>query len=456
MTQRAQSITRVDGTKTSTFERVTRQPLRLLTKFGGAELTERFGLRRPVGRALHDVAKVAARAMASASARGKAEAGAPARVRNAPDASRFDLRPTEEQEMLRKTARRFAEDILRPAAHDADSATAAPTALLSRAQELTLAALVVPAELGGVAETRSIVTSTLIIEELARGDLGLALAILAPLGVVHALVDWGTRSQQTQWLPRFMGDTFAGGAVAVLESQPLFDPNRPRTGAARANDGGWRLHGEKALVPLAGLAELFLVAADIRGVGPRLFLVERNTEGLTIEPEPAMGLRAGGVGRVRLEGVHVGRDALLGGEEGSLRGFDYASIVDRARIAWGAMAVGGAQAVLEYVMAYCSERRAFGEPITNRQAVAFLIADMAIEIEGMRLMVQRSASLADRGVAVSREASMVRAHCAAKAMKVGTDGVQLLGGHGFVKDHPVERWYRDLRSIGVMEGALSA
>jgi alkylation response protein AidB-like acyl-CoA dehydrogenase len=456
MSQPMRSTTRIDGTKISTFERVTKQPLRLLTKFGGAELTDRFGLRRPVGRALHDVAKVAARAMASASKAGKAETGAPARVRNASDGSRFDLRPTEEQEMLRKTTRRFADDVLRPAAHDADAATAPPASLLSRAQELTLAMLVVPEELGGVAETRSIVTNTLIIEELARGDLGLALAVLSPLGVVHALVDWGTRAQQTRWLPRFMGDTFSSAALAVLESQPLFDPNRSRTGAVRSNDGGWTLHGEKALVPMAGVADLFLIAADIRGTGPRLFLVERDTEGLTVEPEPAMGLRAAGLGRVRLDGVHVGREALLGGEEGALREFDFASIVDRARVAWGAMAVGGAQAVLEYVTAYCSERKAFGEPITNRQAVAFLIADMAIEIEGMRLMVQRSAGLADRGVAISREASMARAHCAAKAMKVGTDGVQLLGGHGFVKDHPVERWYRDLRAIGVMEGALSA
>jgi alkylation response protein AidB-like acyl-CoA dehydrogenase len=455
MSQPTRSSSRIDPTKTSTFERVTRQPLRLLTRFGGAELTERLRLRKPAGRVLHDVAKVAARAMTGDPASAKPKAEDPARVRNAADASRFDLRPTEEQEMLRKTARRFAEDILRPAAHDADAAAAPPAAVLSRAQELTLAALVVPEKLGGVAETRSIVTSTLLLEELARGDMGLALAVLAPLGVVHALVHWGSWPQQTRWLPSFLGEKFMPAALAVLESRPLFDPNRPLTGAVRASGGEWTLHGEKALVPLACLAEVFLVAADIRGVGPRLFVVERGQKGLSIEPEPAMGLRAAGLGRIRLDGVRVGREALLGGEEGALREFDFAAVVDRARIAWGAMAVGGAQAVLEYVMGYCADRKAFGEPITNRQAVAFLIADMAIEIEGMRLLVQRAASLADRGVAVSREASMTRAHCAAKAMKAGTDGVQLLGGHGYVKDHPVERWYRDLRSIGVMEGALS-
>ncbi|HZO06935.1 MAG TPA: acyl-CoA dehydrogenase family protein, partial [Solirubrobacterales bacterium] len=115
---------------------------------------------------------------------------------------------------------------------------------------------------------------------------------------------------------------------------------------------------------------------------------------------------------------------------------------------------GGARAVLDYVIPYCNDRKAFGEPITHRQSVAFLIADLAIELEGMRLLVHRAAALADHGRPISREAGLVRVQCTAKAMKAGTDGVQLLGGHGFVKEHPVERWYRDLRAAGVMEGAL--
>jgi alkylation response protein AidB-like acyl-CoA dehydrogenase len=443
--------------RASTFERVTRQPLRLLTKFGGAELTERLGLRKPAERVLHDVAKAAAHAMSAAS---KPKAGTPERLRSPSEPVRFDLRPSDEQDLLRKSARRFAEDILRPAAHDADAHAAAPAAVLERAQELALAGLVVPEAFGGVAEVRSSATSALIIEELARGDMGLALAVLAPLGVVHALVDWGTREQQARWLPAFTNERFMPAALAVLEARPLFDPAKPRTGAVRSKDGGWVLHGEKSLVPLADLAEVFLVAAEIRGVGPRLFLVEKGKEGLVVEPEPAMGLRGAGLGRLRLDSVHVGADALLGGEEGALREFAFDAVVDRARIAWGAMAVGGAQAVLDYVIPYCNERKAFGEPISNRQAVAFAIADIAIELEGMRLMTMRTATLADLGKGagpqVSRQAAMLRAFCSAKAMKAGTDGVQLLGGHGFVKDHPVERWYRDLRAIGVMEGALLA
>jgi alkylation response protein AidB-like acyl-CoA dehydrogenase len=168
-----------------------------------------------------------------------------------------------------------------------------------------------------------------------------------------------------------------------------------------------------------------------------------------------MGLRAGGLCRLAFDGAFVPAEALLGGDDARAR-FDAQQVVDRARVAWGAMAVGGARAVLEYVIRYCNERKAFGEPVSNRQAVAFMIADIAIELEGMRLLVHRAASLADQGRPITREAALVRAQCSAKAMKAGTDGVQLLGGHGFVKDHPVERWYRDLRAIGIMEGAVLA
>lgn len=441
--------------KPSTFELVTKQPLRLLTKFGGHELTEKLGLRKPAGRALHEASKLAATAISAAGSKPKSKED-PARLKKASTAERFDLRPSEDQEMLKQAARRFAEDLLRPAAQKADKAAKTPTEITDRAVELALAGLAVPEAFGGVAETSSIVTNTMIIEELARGDMGLALAVLAPLGVVNAIVDWGTRDQQQHWLPKFTGEKFVPAALAILESRPLFDPNKPRTGAVRSKAGGWTLHGEKNLVPLAETAEVFLVAAEVRGAGPKLFFVEKNAAGLTVEAEPAMGLRPAGLGRLKLDKVHVSGDALLGGEETALRDFDFQGIVNRARIAWAAMAVGTAQAMLDHVVPYVNERKAFGEPISNRQAVAFMTADIAIELEGMRLMLLRAASLADQGADITRYTSMLRTHVAAKGMKIGTDGLQLLGGHGFVKDHPVERWYRDLRAIGVMEGALLA
>jgi alkylation response protein AidB-like acyl-CoA dehydrogenase len=132
----------------------------------------------------------------------------------------------------------------------------------------------------------------------------------------------------------------------------------------------------------------------------------------------------------------------------------YAECVHRARLAWCAVAVGTAQAVLDHVIPYVNERKAFGEPISHRQAVAFAVSDIAIELEGMRLALWRAASLADQGRPFAKEAAIARHLCATKGTQIGSEGVQLLGGHGYVKEYPVERWYRDLRAAGVMEGAL--
>jgi alkylation response protein AidB-like acyl-CoA dehydrogenase len=458
----------MNETDKSPLERVAGGPLRLITQIGGGELIDKLGLRDATERALHTAGAAAGKLMGGAPRPKKAKngngaeaapapkpvvpAGEPARLANVAPNGAFDLRPTDDQALIGQTARRFAEDIMRKAAYAADAAAAPDPKVLAAAQELMLAALVVPEAAGGIAETRALVTTVLAIEELARGDMGLALAMLAPLGVVNILVEYGTHAQQQTWLPKFTGDAFVPAALALLEPRPGSNPARPQTGAVRA-PGGWKLYGEKTLVPLGQTAELFVVLAEIQGAGPRLFLVPKGTDGVTVTAQPAMGLRAAGTCKVAFDGAFIAADALVGGEDA--RGsFDAQPVIDRARIAWGAMAVGGARAVLDYVIPYCNERKAFGEPVSNRQAVAFLIADLAIELEGMRLLVHRAASLADQGKSVTREANLVRVQCTAKGMKAGTDGVQLLGGHGFVKDHPVERWYRDLRAIGIMEGAL--
>ena len=129
--------------------------------------------------------------------------------------------------------------------------------------------------------------------------------------------------------------------------------------------------------------------------------------------------------------------------------------LDLSGLAACALAVGTAQAVLDYVTVYVNEREAFGEPISHRQAVAFMVADMATELEAMRLMAWRACARAEHGQPFHREAHLARLFCAEKAMKIGTDGVQLLGGHGYTKEHPVERWYRDLRAVALMTGLLS-
>jgi alkylation response protein AidB-like acyl-CoA dehydrogenase len=366
----------------------------------------------------------------------------------------FDLTPTDEQALMRDAMRRFGEEVLRPAARQSDDHAAPAEDVLAQGHALGLASLAIPEDLGGQASERSAVTYAIVAEELSRGDMGLATAILSPLAAVQAIVEWGTGAQQARFLPPFLGEKFVPACLAVLEPRPLFDPMRLRSGAVRA-DGGWKLYGEKSLVPLATTAELLVIAVEVRGLGPRLFVVERGAPGLVVEPEPAMGLRGAALGRIKLDGVRVADDAMLGefADDGPAQ---LGALVDRARVAWGAMAVGTGQAVLDYVIPYCNDRKAFGEPISNRQGVAFPIADIAIELEGMRLLVLRAASRLDRGVSAAREASLARLQCASKGVKIGSDGVQLLGGHGFIKEHPVERWYRDLRAIGVLEGALLA
>jgi alkylation response protein AidB-like acyl-CoA dehydrogenase len=293
------------------------------------------------------------------------------------------------------------------------------------------------------------VTSVLIGEALAHGDMGIAYAALAPGAVATAIGHWGTPEQEATYLPAFTGEDTPAAALAILEPRPLFDPLKLET-AARKNGDDWVLSGTKSLLARPGSCELFIVAAEAEGLGPALFVIESGTAGLTVEEEPAMGLRPAATGRLLLEDATLPADALLG--EGKRE--DYVECVQRARLAWCALAVGTAQATLDYVKQYVNERTAFGEPISNRQSVAFAVSDIGIESEGMRLATYRAASRADQGQDFAREAAMARRLCAQKGMQIGSEGVQLLGGHGFVKEHPVERWYRDLRAAGVMEGAL--
>ncbi|MFT6942809.1 MAG: alkylation response protein AidB-like acyl-CoA dehydrogenase, partial [Nitriliruptoraceae bacterium] len=198
-----------------------------------------------------------------------------------------------------------------------------------------------------------------------------------------------------------------------------------------------------------GDAELFVVAAELEGA-PALFMVEGGAAGLTQRIEPTMGARAAAFGELQLAGVQVDAGALIGDASAEL----YSEVIARSRIAWCAVAVGAAQATLDLLIPYVKERHAFGEPISHRQAVAFAISDMAIELEGMRLATWRAASLADQGKPFAEAAAIARQLVATHGKNIGSNGVQLLGGHGFVKEYPVERWYRDLTGAGLAEGIL--
>jgi alkylation response protein AidB-like acyl-CoA dehydrogenase len=425
--------------------------LRALNRLAGSELLDRAGVRKPLERALFQGTRggfrtvgAASRAFTAASRLGRPARQSPARTREL-----FDLTPDEEQQMLGEALRAFAAEQVRPAAAAADAACATPPELLAQAGELGVGILGVPEELGGVMAEQSALSGVLVAQALAHGDMGIALAALAPGAVAGALGLWGDAEQQATYLPAFTAESAPAAALALLEPRALFDPLALHT-RARRREGEWELSGLKSLVPRAAQAELFVIGADAEGIGPALFLVESSTKGLFVEPEPAMGLRAAATGRVLLENARVPAGALLGAGEAEI----YAECVRRARIAWCALAVGTAQAVLDYTIPYVNERVAFGEPISNRQAVAFGVANIGIELEGMRLLTYRAASRADQGRSFAREAALARRLCAEQGAHIGSEGVQLLGGHGYIKEHPVERWYRDLRAAGLMEGAL--
>jgi len=425
--------------------------LRALNRLAGLELLDRVGVRERAERFLYSASKNGFRA---AGAAGRTftpskKLEAPARQAMAGRAELFDLNPTDEQQMMREAIGDFAIERLRPAAQEADEACKAPNELLEQANELGVTMLGVPGELDGAFEERSAVTSVLVAEQLARGDLGLALAVLAPGAVGTALGLWGDADQQSTYLPEFAGDDPPAAALALIEPGALFDPRKLATKARAAGDG-YVLEGTKSLVPRAGDAQLFVIAAELEGRGPALFLAEAKESGIAAKAEPAMGLRAAGTGRLELRNLELGSGALLGAGDPAV----YTDCVRLARLGWCALAVGTSQAVLDYVIPYVNDRIAFGEPISHRQAVAFDVANIAIELDGMRLATYRAASRADQGLDNSREIALARRLVARYGMKIGSDGVQLLGGHGYTKEHPVERWYRDLRAAGLMEGGL--
>lgn len=370
---------------------------------------------------------------------------------DAPSDPPFDLTPTDDQQLMREAMQRFAMAELRPAGQQADVDGRAPDALMTAAAELGVIALALPEAHGGAGEQRSPITNALILEDLAYGDMGLALAALAPLGVVNTLVDHGTAAQQSAHLPRFAEERPVPAALALGEPGPLAQPGAPQTRAAAEGDG-YRLEGVKSMVPLGQEAEILLVAAGLHDAGPGLFIVPADAPGLSRAAETTMGLGSLGLSRVELDGVHVPADALLA-ESGHDAAYHQA--VDLSRLALCAATIGTCQAVVDYARDYANERVAFGEPISHRQSVAFMIADMAIELEGMRLMTWRAASRAEQGLSFHREAYLAHLLCVEKGMEIGTQGVQVLGGHGFTKEHPVELWYRQLRGTGVVEGAAS-
>lgn len=422
--------------------------LRFLNNLASSSTIDKLKLRKPTEKAVFHGSKngfkVAAAAGRQFSAKSKQDK--PARQPKAAGSGKFDLTPSDEQEMLVEAFGEFAKAELLPIATKSSNDCKTPDEVLKASTELGVTMIGVPEELGGAVEQRSAVTSVLISEALAKGDLGMAVAVLAPAAVSTAIGLWGSGEQQAKYLPEFVGEDVPAAALAVIEPKPFFDPAKLDTKATKSGDG-YVLTGVKNLVPRAAEAELFVIAAELDGVS-RMFIVESSYDGISVTPEPSMGIRPAANGIVNFDNVKLPADALLGEAD------DFTEMIRLSRIAWGAVTAGCGRAALDYLIPYVNERIAFGEPISHRQAVAFKVSDVAIELEGIRLATYRAAALADAGKDFARESAIVRQLTAKYGMQIGSDGVQLLGGHGYTQEYPVERWYRDLRAAGLMEGVL--
>jgi len=353
----------------------------------------------------------------------------------------IDFEPDEEQQLIVETVRQFAENEVRPRARECDEQAEIPEALLAHAHELGLVANALPEAHGGGGE-RSAVTGVLVAEALAWGDAAIAAAILSPGLVGLPLVDAGSEAQQAAVLPKLAGTAFVPGSLALVEPRVDHDPFAPKT-AARADGGDYLLDGEKCFVPWQAGGEHVVVTAGLEGQA-RAFLVPRDAPGLAAERERNMGFHALPSAELRLDGVRVPGDALLG--EAAVR-----DVVARGRVALSAMAVGVAQAAFEVARDYAKERHAFGAPVASKQAIAFKLADMTIEIDGARLLCWEAAFRLDRGADALREATLAYRQAGRVALEVADGAVQVLGGHGYIRDYLPEMHLRNARAFGAFE-----
>ncbi len=356
----------------------------------------------------------------------------------------IDFEPSEEQGLIVETVHQFAEQEIRPIARECDESGSIPEKLLATAHELGLVANALP-ELHGGGGERNAVTAALIAEELAWGDLSLALAILSPGLLALPITDFGTEEQQREWLPRLIGERFVPGALALQEPRFGSDPFRPAAQARREGDG-YVLEGAKCQVPWldGGDAVLIFAAADGR---PQGFLVERDADGLEVALEQNMGIQALPTATLELHGVRLPTSTRLGGEAGC----DLARVVTRGRVALAAMGVGLARATFEVARDYAKEREAFGVKIAQKQAIAFKLADMAIEIDGARLLTWEAAWRLDAGLPALREATLAYQQVRRVALDAADGAVQVLGGHGYIRDYLPELHLRNARGLASFE-----
>lgn len=360
----------------------------------------------------------------------------------------FSFEPSEEQKMLIESINRYAAGDLRPKAHDADEEGSLPQKLVEKGWELGYLQASVPEAYGGFGE-HSAVTGVLALEELAFGDLAGALAVQAPALYVMPLLLAGSEEQKETYIPPVIEAEWQPYTAALIEPAMLFDPNELQTVAVEDGDE-YVISGEKGYVPFAMQARGMIVYANLEGVGTQGFILPAGVAGLEVgERQKLLGINALPVYRLKLNEVRVPKSARLGGPDGH----DFAPILNASRLAMAALGIGLARAAFEYARDYAKDRDVFGVKVAQKQAIAFMLAEMAIEIEAMRLLSWEAAWMVDAGKEEgAQDAYLALTGVGDMVMMVTDRAVQILGGHGYIREFPVEMWMRNGRGIASLTG----
>jgi alkylation response protein AidB-like acyl-CoA dehydrogenase len=364
----------------------------------------------------------------------------------------MDFRPSEEQELLRRTVRDFAESEIAPHVSAWDEAQQFSVDLLPKLAALGLAGVQFPEEYGGAA--LSAVDYCICIEELARVCPAVALSVAAHNGLCSAHISaFGTVEQKQEFLPRLVrGEVW--GAWGLTEAGAGSDAAGMRTMATRQGEC-WVINGAKTFIThgrIGGVMVVIAVTDRTKGHrGISAFIVEHGTPGMSAgKKENKLGMRASDTSEVIFDNCRVPLDRLLG-EEG--QGFvNTLQVLDGGRIGIAALSVGLAQGAYEAALNYAKERRQFGQPIAGFQAIQWKLADNATRIEAARLLTYRAAYLRDHGARTTRESSIAKLFASEAAVKAADDCVQIHGGYGFVKDYPAEKFFRDVKLLTIGEG----
>jgi acyl-CoA dehydrogenase len=361
--------------------------------------------------------------------------------------SMYSFEPSDEQKMLVDAIKRYAANDLRPKGRDAEEEGLAPPALVEKGWELGLLQASIPEQYGGFGEY-SALTGVLAVEEMAYGDVGAALAVMTPALYALPILLAGNEAQKQSLLPPVIEAEWQAYTAAMIEPVFNFDSAELATQAVKEGDH-YIISGEKSYVPYASEAAGMLVYANLDGA-TQAFVLPPHTEGVQVgERQKLLGLNALPVYTVKFQAVQVPVENRLGGDDGHAM----QPILDASCLALAALGLGLSRAAFDYARDYAKERDVFGVKVAQKQAIAFMLAEMATEIEAIRLLTWEAAWMLDNGKEdKSKQAYLAHLGAADMAMMVTDRAVQILGGHGYIREHPVEMWMRNGRGIASLKG----